>query len=241
MRNLINDPHFHIDICPFASSPSPEKAIWDSQHHCVSEDAQNSKIPETAESAGNGIIKHQLKHEHWGVLNQAFVKLRCYGFPHSAIAQITRHQDSHFLVQSMRYTGERLLKADLENLEDIFYLRPAGMYRDRAGNTYDYTGLEREDDKGLIYAALLRYQDAVNDGMPMEMARGKLPYDFRQDFVIAGTVEAVFHWLDQRTKENAQLEVYTLAWMALEVLKRWSPTFFQWYEENRAGKARLAP
>ena len=241
MRTPINDRYFLVKRCPYASSPQPEKAIWDAQHHCVSENARVDHVPSVAEKAGEAVIKHQLKREHWGVLNHAFVKLNCYGFPHSVVSQITRHQDSHFLVQSMRYTGERLMKADFGDIERLFYLRPAGFYRDRNGVSFEYSDYDRETHKFHLYQSLTRYQNCIKKGMPLEQARGLLSYDFRQDFVISGTVEACFHWLDQRTKENAQLEIYSLAWMVLEELQEWSPTFFNWYLENRAGKSRLAP
>jgi thymidylate synthase ThyX len=58
---------------------------------------------------------------------------------------------------------------------------------------------------------------------------------------MAGTIEAVFHWLDQRTLADSQVEAQTLAWMALDELEKWEPTLFGWYRQNRAGKNLLAP
>lgn len=246
--DLINDPYFSVEIDKFGSSPEPEKAIYLEQNICVNEDARDfqEKVRNlTAEECGNRIIKHQLGVEHWSVLNFATATLRFYGFPHSVIAQITRHRDSAFLCQSMRYTGKRFedwansINGDIERL---MYLRPVGTYTDRNGNKYEFTEEERTTElKNIIRLGVLGYLEAIESGQSYEMARGKLPYDFRQDFAVTGTIENWFHLLDQRTKKDSQLEIRTLAYMALDELEKWSPTLFSWYRKNRAGKARLAP
>jgi thymidylate synthase (FAD) len=244
-ENLINDPHFHVEICPFGTSQDIEKAIWQGQHICVSENARDSQPPD---NAGEAIIKHQLKVEHWSVLNFASVTMRCFGFPHSVVAQITRHRDSAFLCQSNRYTGDRFIKIrTINDVEKVFYLRPEGVYHDRKSGKIEYTQALRKDDLKEAYRNIFNY--GVNadcslsevDIYPYEIARGLLPYDFRQDFTIHGTLKAYWHWLDQRTKKDSQLEIQTLAYMVHQELKKVCPTLQQWYEDNRYGKARLAP
>ncbi|MFB6284829.1 MAG: FAD-dependent thymidylate synthase [Halobacteria archaeon] len=253
---LIPDPQFEVKRCRYGSSPYPELAVWDGQHHCVSEDPKNCKYPK---DPGGGVIRNQLKVEHWSVLDQAFVKLNCYGFPHNVIAQITRHHDSFPLVQSMRYTSQRFqnLVAPREislpflpnyigpiphqELERYFYLRPVGWYSDREGNRFYYTPKDREADLEHLERSVKRYYRNLQKGMPKEQARSVLPYDFRQDFVIAGTIKAVFHMLDQRSKRDSQIEIRTLAYLAFQELVSWAPNFFAYYGEKRYGKARLAP
>ena len=241
---MISDKHFHVEVCPLGSSPSPEASIWDFQHFSVSEGGVNFNLPKDPSKA---VIKHQLKVQHWSVLNGAFVKLRCFGYPHNTIAQMTRHRDSTFLVQSFRYTGQRIVEAcktgevSDEDAESIIYLRPVGTYKDRNSPSYEYTEGKRMRDLKIVKYLLLIYAENVKEGMPYEQARGLLPYDYRQDFSMTGTLQDVYHWLDQRTKKDAQLEVQTFAAQALNVLKQWSPNLMEWYELNRATKANLAP
>jgi thymidylate synthase (FAD) len=251
--DLINDVHFQVELDKFGSSPEPEKAIYLEQNICVNEDAREfqKKVENLSpEECGNRIIKHQLGVSHWSVLNFATATVRCFGFPHSVVAQITRHRDSAFLVQSQRYTGKRFAEFEaaignshyFSKVEDLVYLRPVGDYRDRDGNVCNYTQDLRNQDLFDARDNILEYQTRVlKNNQPYEMARGLLPYDFRQDFTITGTIENYFHWLDQRTKKDSQLEIRTLAYMVLDELEKWSPTLFGWYRKNRAGKARLAP
>jgi len=137
---LIKDPRFQVVIDKDASSPNPQVAIWKGQHRCVAEKFLPGDSTPSPERCGEIIIKHQLAGDrgHYSVLRSAFVKFHCLGFPHSVVSQVTRHQDSAFLVQSMRYTGKRVVDCSDSNipLEDVFYFRPAGSYSDRQGSKY---------------------------------------------------------------------------------------------------------
>lgn len=242
---LIEDPYFKVAIDEEASSPNPQAAIWKGQHRCVAEKFLPEDETPSRFRSGETIIKHQLGGDrgHYSVLRKAFVSFHCLGFPHSVVSQITRHQDSSFLVQSMRYTGQRIIDcADNKiPIEEVFYFRPLGFYTDRKGNKYEYTESIRELDKTTRYDAAKRYAWKIRVGYSEEHARDDLPYGFRQDFDLSGDLQAIWHLLDQRTKADSQIEVRTLAWMILDCLKEWSPELTQWYLDNRAGKARLAP
>jgi hypothetical protein len=84
------------------------------------------------------------------------------------------------------------------------------------------------------------YARAIAKGHPAEAARRLLPSGYRQNFTMAGTVQAIFYMLDQRTLADTQIEAQTLAWMALDELERWEPGLFGWYREYRAGRNLLA-
>lgn len=236
--------YFQVELDADGSSPSPQVSIWKGQHMCVSEDSRVAKIPSPAH-CGEAIIKHQLAGDrgHYSVLKFAYAKFNCYGFPHSTIAQITRHSDSFFLVQSNRYTGERFIEVaeGKRDVEEVFYLRPPGIYRDREGSSFNYTAEMFMHDYELIHLACSRYAKRVADGCPYEMARGIISYDFRQDFTIAGTLEAFWHWIDQRSAKCSQLEIQMLAALVMAELDKWTPELSAWYRKNRYGKARLAP
>jgi thymidylate synthase (FAD) len=242
---LINDPHFRVEIDRNASSENPAAGIWHGQHTCVDEGfSLDSPLPKDPEGA---IVRHALKSEHsphFSVLRCGYLVLHCGGFPHSVMCQITRHQDSAFLVQSGRYTGKRFLKvADGEMpVEDVFYFRPLGTYQDRQGHRYEYLAGDLAYDKANCITACKIYAGRIlMSGWAEEHARDGLPYNFRQNFVIAGDLQAVFHWLDQRSKADSQIEIQSFAAMAIERVIEFVPTIGQWYKDKRYGKARLAP
>jgi flavin-dependent thymidylate synthase len=241
-KQLINDRHFRVNIDLDGSSPAPERSIWRGQHVCVSENyAFDAIVP--AEPA-EAIIKHQLKVRHWSVLEFGYVVLHFDGFPHDTVMQLVRHQGSRPLVQSMRYTGQRMVDAAKwykpEIIESLFYCQPAGEYTTRTGS-YVISDHYRESFYRRCHQSCVDYALAIDEKIPEEAARRELKSGYRQSFTMAGSIRAVFHWLDQRTLSDTQLEAQTLAWMALDALKEWSPVLFEWYEKNRAGRNMLAP
>jgi thymidylate synthase (FAD) len=144
---------------------------------------------------------------------------------------------------SMRYTGDRIRRAansELE-LEEVFYLRPVGDYSDRQGKKYSYTAEQRGVDLELCRAAAERYRDLLNAGYAEEHARGILPFDYRQHFVVSFSLRAFLHFLDLRAKLDAQEEIRVLCELMWPHLQAWAPEIAAWYEKTRLHKARLAP
>ncbi|MCP9940285.1 FAD-dependent thymidylate synthase [Synechococcus sp. Cruz CV12-2-Slac-r] len=144
---------------------------------------------------------------------------------------------------SMRYTGDRIIRAanDEVELEEVFYLRPIGDYNDRKGKKYVYTSAERSIDLELCRAAASRYRDLLAAGFAEEHARGILPFDYRQHFVVSFSLRAFLHFMDLRAKLDAQLEIRELCDLMWPHLVNWAPQFAEWYEKSRLHKARLAP
>jgi thymidylate synthase (FAD) len=144
---------------------------------------------------------------------------------------------------SMRYTGDRIVKAARGevDLEDVFYLRPVGRYHDRQGKHYEYTQSQRNTDLSLCQSAAQRYAQLIDLGHAEEHARGILPFDFRQNFVVSFNLRSSLHFLDLRAKLDAQLEIRQFCELMLPHLHNWAPEIVTWYEENRLGKARLSP
>jgi len=240
VKQLIEDPYFRIEIDLNASSANAAAGLWHGQHVTVAEGfALDDPLPANPAEA---VIRHQLKVKHWSVLGGGFVSLHFGGFPHDTVMQLVRHQDSKPLVQSMRYTGDRILQIAMgnANVESTFYCQPVGTYSTRTGS---YQVTEKDRQRYFLDAEISceRYAALIADGKPEEFARRSLLSGYRQNFVMAGTIQAVYHWLDQRTLTDSQGEAQTLAWMALDKLKAWQPEFFEWYENNRAGKNLLAP
>jgi thymidylate synthase (FAD) len=241
---LIDDPYFRVEIDRNSSSANPGAGIWYGQHVCVAEGfSLDDKLPSDPEGA---ILRHALKSEHsahYSVLRYGYLALHCGGFPHSVMAQLTRHQDSAHLVQSGRYTGKRFLKVASGELpvQEVFYFRPIGQYQDRQGHKYEYTKSDLSYDMAHCRDACSVYSRRLKKGWAEEHARDCLPYNFRQNFAIAGDLQAVFHWLDQRSKADSQIEIQSLAAIAVERVIEFVPGLGRWYKDHRYGKARLAP
>lgn len=198
------------------------------------------------EKSGEIIIKRLLAggKGHYGCLEHPQIILNCGWFPHSTISQIRTHRVGvSFDVQSLRYTGNRIVKvADgLTDPDQVFYLRPVGQYRDRKGARYDYTLNQRNDDLRYIVEACKRYAERVAQGFSEEHARGLIPYDIRQCWVMSANVRSILHMMDLRYKEDAQLECQMLCAKVWPIIKDWVPAVAEWYEKNRLHKNKIAP
>jgi thymidylate synthase (FAD) len=155
----------------------------------------------------------------------------------------THRIGTSFDVQSMRYTGQRICDAancDI-GLEEVFYLRPEGEYTDRKGKKYIYDWENRQTDLDLCMAATQRYRDLVDAGFSEEHARGILPFDYRQHFVVSFSLRAFLHFMDLRAKLDAQEEIRHLCDLMWPHFKEWAPEIAAWYEKTRLHRARLAP
>jgi len=240
------DPRFRVEL--LAATPNPQQCIYAGMHQDYSEGfvADDRGEWPDEEQAGKICVKRLLAGErgHYGPLEHAQIVLNVGWFPHSVMQQARTHRVGvSFDVQSMRYTGERICRAangDLD-LEEVFYLRPVGDYSDRQGKKYHYSAEQRAIDLNLCRAAADRYRDLLATGYAEEHARGILPFDYRQHFVVSFTLRALLHFLDLRAKLDAQLEIRILCDLMWPHLQEWAPQIAEWYEKSRLHRARLAP
>lgn len=144
---------------------------------------------------------------------------------------------------SFRYTGTRILDVAEGNraVEEVFYLRPLGSYTDRQGKRYEYTEAARQEDIAWCLEGSKRYQERVNQGFSEEHARGLIPFDVRQHWVLSANTRSMMHLLDLRWKGDAQLECQQLCELIWVHFQAWVPEIAEWYESNRLKKARLSP
>ncbi|MDB9493198.1 FAD-dependent thymidylate synthase [Spirulina major CS-329] len=144
---------------------------------------------------------------------------------------------------SNRYTGQRILDViyDKREIEDVFYLRPVGNYTNRQGKKYFYSEEQRRADLEWCFSACQRYAQNLESGMSEEHARGTIPFDVRQHFVLSCNVRSLMHLLDLRWKKDAQLEAQKFAELLFKQFEIWCPAIAQWYLDNRAQKAKLSP
>ncbi len=239
------DSKFRVDV--LNQTVNPQTLIWFALHQDYSEKYVFCEDPPSEAHAGEVIVKRLLAGErgHYGPLEHASITFSCGYFPHSVMQQARTHRVAvSFDVQSMRYTGHRVCQVadNLLPLEDVFYLRPVGTYSDRQGKKYTYTEEQRSEDVLLCKAAAQRYCHMVRYlGHAEEHARGILPFDFRQHFVVTFSLRSFLHFMDLRSKLDAQEEIRNLCDLMWPHFQAWAPELAAWYEKTRLHKARLAP
>lgn len=237
------DSRFRIEI--ISATPNPQKTCWIGAHqdyssHFVSEN--KGKFPSSEYKSGKIIVERFLPPGHYGILEHAHITLNCGYFPHTTVMQLRTHRLASFDVQSMRYTSESILAAANNNvdIEDVFYFRPTGDYRDRKGNSYRYSQELKELDKERTMNCCLLYKEKLKLGWSEEHARDCLSMNLRQHFVMSLNARSLIHILNLRLKKDAQLECQQFSELLLNKFCEWMPEVGNWYKEKQAYKARLS-
>lgn len=247
MADAPMDPLFRVDL--IAATPNPQQCIYAAMHQDYSEKYvffDRVNWPDETR-AGEICVQRLLAGErgHYGPLEHPQITLNVGWFPHSVMQQARTHRiGASFDVQSMRYTGNRIYQAAYRkrSLEEVFYLRPVGEYTDRKGKKYLYTEAARRGDLVLCLNAAQEYHHrCIVLGYSEEHARGLLPFDYRQHFVVSFSLRAMLHFLDLRAKLDAQLEIRQLCDLMWPHLEAWAPEIAAWYKKTRLTRARLAP
>lgn len=238
------DPLFRVEVT--TASENPNQSVWRALHQDYSEGfVADEKVPEER-TAGAICIKRLLSGErgHMGPFEHTLIVFNVGWFPHSVMQQARTHRVAcSFDVQSGRYTGQRILDVltGKRDIEEVFYLRQVGGYSDRQGKKYHYTLEQRKQDLFECRRAAAIYADKINAGYAEEHARGMIPFDIRQHFIVSFNARSLMHFLDLRSKADAQQEIRWLCQLMMERFEVWMPELAEWYKANRYGKARLAP
>ncbi|MBE9206993.1 FAD-dependent thymidylate synthase [Nostoc sp. LEGE 06077] len=195
-------------------------------------------LPEKPKPAGRKLKAHPMKVVQVRYLGlQKTYDLEVDGKWHNFVANgVVVHN-------SFRYTGNQFIQVieGKKDIEDVFYLRPVGYYTDRQGKKYYYSPEQRAADLEWCMEASKRYAASFAAGMSEEHARGIVPFDYRQHFVVSFNLRSFLHFCDLRNKKDAQLEIQKLCELMWPHFAEWTPAIAQWYEKQRLGKARLAP
>jgi len=244
MENQPIDPFFKVSA--LARTEQPQTLIWWAMHQDYSENFVFDQDPPPETEAGSLVVKHLLQGErgHYGPLEHPSITLNCGWFPHSVMQQARTHRVGiSFDVQSGRYTGKRVLDVcnGIRDVEEVFYLRPVGLYRDRQGKSYEYTEDQRLVDRIICVDSAARYMLAIRNGFSEEHARDSIPYAIRQHFIVSFNLRSALHFMDLRAKRDAQLEIQQLCDLIWPHLQAWAPEICEWYAASRLHKARLAP
>jgi len=243
---MITDKYFTVKV--ISKTPNPQQTIYAAMHQDYSSDlvVESQDAWPSEEKCGEIIIKRLFAGDrgHYGPLEHTMIAFNCGYFPHSVMQQARTHRIASFDVQSLRYTSQQILDVatGTRDVEDTFYLRPVGDYADRAGKKYHYSEEMRTRDLLWCTESAKQYYVDINDyGMSEEHARGKLPFDYRQHFVVSFNCRSLMHFLDLRSKKDAQLEIQILCQLMWVHFQEWVPQIAEWYQKNRLGKAKLSP
>jgi len=234
-------------VSVIAKTEKPQSVVYKALHQDYSSDYIGEVETDVSEyDSGVIAIKRLLDNNrgHWGCLEHPQISLACGYINHGTMQQIRTHRIGlSFDCQSMRYTSEQFLNVcdGKRDIEKVLYFRPLGFYSDRLGNKIEYTRSHRNADIQLAHILLQHYKDRLNNGFPPEFARGMIPFDYRQHFVMSGNLRAMLHLLDVRGKKDAQIEIQSLCELIFLALKDWCPEILSWYEAKRYGKGLLAP
>lgn len=227
-------------------TPNPQQIVYMGGKNDYSEiPIEDTNIPLETES-GKWVVKQLLANErgHYGPLEHPQITFSCSGFVHDVIVQARTHRvGTSFDVQSQRYTCKRILKVASGEYspQSVFFVRPPGFYTNRKGKRYEWTSDDYQTELGLCVASSQRYATHYENGKSEEHARQYLPQNIRQNFVVSFNLRSLLHFLDLRAKLDAQLEIQALCEAMISPTKAWVPQIFEYYEEKRLHKARLAP
>lgn len=241
---MTNDPYFRVDV--LNRTENPQTLCWYAMHQDYSEEYVFNEDPPSETEAGNLIVKHLLAGErgHYGPLEHPSITFNVGWFPHSVMQQARTHRVGiSFDVQSGRYTGKRIMDVHqgTRNTEEVFYLRPIGEYTDRSGKRYTYTEQQRIKDITECLYSSAYYFKKIKEGYAEEHARDMIPYAIRQHFVVSFNLRSALHFMDLRSKKDAQEEIRAMCDLMWPHLKAWAPEVTTWYEKTRLHKARLSP
>lgn len=243
---MVEDPYFRVEV--ISKTPDPQRTVYAGMHQDYSEDFVWDTIghwpneKKSGEIAVNQLLKGGKG--HFGPCEAPQIVFNCGWFPHSTMQQARTHRVGiSFDVQSSRYTGKRIIEAveGKRDIESVFYLRPSGDYTDRQGKKYFYSEEERKEDLWWVRTAAERYALKILEGQSEEHARGTIPFDVRQHWVLSANLRTLMHFLVVRGKPDAQLEIQALCQLMLPHFKTWAPEIYEWFEKNLWLKGRLAP
>ena len=214
----------------------PQSVIYDALHTCHDKFDMTGM---TEKKAGEIVIDRLLSgHKgHWSCLEFASAVFGVQGYSSSTIAQARTHRHLSFAVRSYRLPLPKVTK---KNTEDYCLYRKPGNHKSRDG-VYQSTEEEYAAISMHLAQVLDLYWNRIDSGLPPEHAREILPSCIRQDMQVSGNLRAFLHFLDLRSKANAQNEISHMSECIYKLLYWWCPEIMAWYTEHRYQKGKLAP
>lgn len=227
-----------------AATECPQQVAYIALHNDYSENFVHSTSLDEAR-CGEICVERLLKGNkgHYGALEHSHLTLALRA-DHNTIMQLRTHRIGvSFDVQSLRYTGTRIEKVANHELpvEEVFYVRPPGKYRDRQGDPYEWTEADVDEAYAMALSSAIDYTQLRQRGVSEEHARGVLLTSYYQNAIVTANIRSWFHILEMRLKADAQFEIRCLMDLVAREVQRWIPEVYGWWDQHRRGKAILAP
>jgi thymidylate synthase (FAD) len=171
------------------------------------------------------LIRYLTRHRHTSVIEQAELKFHIR-LPIYVMRQLVRHRASHLNESSQRYTAP----IDLVDITEEYRLQSRYNKQSSYGvvsNSSYYTEKETE----LCNQAKDFYDECVEKGIAREQARKILPLSTYTEIVWKIDLHNLLHFINLRSKENAQKEIRDYAIIIGGIVKQLFPiTFKAWYD-----------
>lgn len=150
------------------------------------------------------LLKYLIRHGHWSPFEQAHMTLEV-NLPLAIAVQILRHRSFCFQQFSQRYADATLLDGSIP----LFELREQD-HKNRQNSTDTISQELKEKYLERIRKhfadAISLYNEMLADNIAKECARFVLPMAIPTRIYITGNVRSWIHYLQARTKEEAQKE-----------------------------------
>lgn len=183
------------------------------------------------------LLERLFRRGHWGPFEHPHITLGVKDLSRTAMAQITRHRQITFDVQSQRYVNFSVkddpVKTPKSLVDDEHFTREMG-----ATEIEDREVL-REDFEEMSDTLVRRYETMVEAGVPKEDARFLLPTGTKVNLTMSMNARTILHIQNMRNAANAQWEARELSQKLFEEFKDWMPRTAELYEEH--GPQPLAP
>jgi len=192
----------------------------------------------TPEAPGDEkFIRFLLEHQHTGPFEHCGVTLevRC---PLFITTQWLRHRTQSFSVKSARYVmfdGEYWLPTSMEAIERA-HASQKKRNKQAKGEVPVQPAKVAEAwvaMRDAIATSHSAYEQAVDAGMPREMARGAMPYGAMTDMIASANLLNWLRFLKLRDAPDAQEEIRVLAVQVRKILHKKFPRTMQAWEELR--------
>ncbi len=192
------------------------------------------------EEKKRNLIWQLLDRGHFGPFEHVSMTIAFEDMSRSCMAQITRHRQVTFDIQSMRYVdfsgkaAEQVVVPKSFKDEDHFS-REDGVLEVEPETQEEFE--QRYLD--LAQQQFEFYQDAVAAGFPKEDVRFALPIGTAVNGTMTMNARTMLHILNMRGKADAQWEARQLSNMIEDIGLHWCPNTFEWWQEK--GPMKLSP
>lgn len=191
-------------------TPDAEKQIA----FCARVSSENQDNPEIAK-----LIKYCIKHQHWSILEQAFVTVEI-NTSRMISPQLLRHRSFTFQEFSQRYQavtdeGIELYAArrqDVKNKQNSI---------DDLSDAVKKEWEQRQLDNWK--QSFTHYTWALNCGIAKECARAVLPLQTTTKLYMSGSLRSFIHYIAVRAENSTQAEHQSIAIKIRSILKKELP------------------